>query len=115
LRHINYHAEETPAANKAPHTFHEDNQDKMSLMSAPPERPCDDIGAGLLLDEWLDRIPSTSTSAGVSSHYGEPKARALQFVTAAGFESDFRHCRSWWLCGMDSQAQPGNCVCRDRR
>jgi hypothetical protein len=57
------------------------------LMSAPPERPCDDIGAGLLLDEWLDRIPSTSTSAGVSSHYGEPKARALQFVTAAGFGS----------------------------
>jgi hypothetical protein len=32
---------------------------------------------------------------------------ALQFVTAAGFESDFRHCRSWWLCGIDSQAQPG--------
>jgi hypothetical protein len=40
---------------------------------------------------------------------------ALKFVTAAGFESDFRHCRSRWLSGIDSQAQPGNCACRDRR
>jgi hypothetical protein len=32
---------------------------------------------------------------------------ALQFVTAACFESDFRHCKSSYLSGMDSRAQPG--------
>ncbi|HEV2450648.1 MAG TPA: hypothetical protein VGS62_01820, partial [Streptosporangiaceae bacterium] len=39
--------------------------------------------AGLLLDEWLDRIPSPSTSAGVSFHYDEPKARAPQALLLA--------------------------------
>ncbi len=39
--------------------------------------------AGLLLDEWLDRIPSQDTSAGVSFHYNEPKARAPQVLVLA--------------------------------
>jgi hypothetical protein len=39
--------------------------------------------AGLLLDEWLDRIPSQETSAGVSFHYNEPKARAPQALLLA--------------------------------
>src|SRR5215472_17549947 len=39
--------------------------------------------AGLLLDEWLDRIPSPSTSAGVSFHYDEPKARAPEAMVLA--------------------------------
>jgi len=32
--------------------------------------------AGLLIDEWPERIPSTSENAAVAFHYEEPKARA---------------------------------------
>ena len=39
--------------------------------------------AGLLLDEWLDRIPATTTTTGVSFHYDEPKARAPQAMLLA--------------------------------
>lgn len=34
--------------------------------------------AGLLVDEWLERIPSTTETASVAFHYEEPKARAPQ-------------------------------------
>jgi hypothetical protein len=38
---------------------------------------------GLLVDEWLDRIPSTSEHAAVAFHYEEPKARAPQSLLLA--------------------------------
>lgn len=34
--------------------------------------------AGLLIDEWPERIPSTAETASVAFHYEEPKARAPQ-------------------------------------
>jgi hypothetical protein len=39
--------------------------------------------AGMLLDEWLDRIPAPTTSAGVAFHYDEPTARAPQALLLA--------------------------------
>jgi hypothetical protein len=39
--------------------------------------------AGMMLDEWLDRIPATTTSAGVAFHYAEPTARAPQALLLA--------------------------------
>ncbi len=39
--------------------------------------------AGLLVDEWLERIPATTTTAGLSFHYGEPRARAPQALLLA--------------------------------
>jgi hypothetical protein len=39
--------------------------------------------AGLLLDEWLDRIPATTTTAGLSFHYDEPTARPPQALLLA--------------------------------
>ena len=39
--------------------------------------------AGLMLDEWLDRIPAATTSAGVAFHYGEPTSRAPQALLLA--------------------------------
>ena len=39
--------------------------------------------AGLMLDEWLDRIPAATTSAGVSFHYAEPTSRAPQALLLA--------------------------------
>ena len=39
--------------------------------------------AGLLLDEWLDRIPAPATSAGLSFHYAEPTSRAPQALLLA--------------------------------
>jgi hypothetical protein len=39
--------------------------------------------AGLLLDQWLERIPSAAVTAGVSFHYEEPKARAPQAMLLA--------------------------------
>ena len=39
--------------------------------------------AGLLLDEWLDRIPSQATSTGVSFNYPEPMARTPQSLLLA--------------------------------
>src|SRR5262249_22577224 len=39
--------------------------------------------AGLMLDEWLDRIPATTTSTGVAFHYGEPTSRAPQALLLA--------------------------------
>jgi hypothetical protein len=38
------------------------------------QSPC----AGLLVDEWPERIPSTQENAAVAFHYEEPKARAPQ-------------------------------------
>jgi hypothetical protein len=39
--------------------------------------------AGLLIDEWLERIPADRTTAGVAFHYDEPKARAPQAMLLA--------------------------------
>jgi hypothetical protein len=39
--------------------------------------------AGLLLDEWLDRIPVQATSTGVSFNYPEPMARTPQALLLA--------------------------------
>jgi hypothetical protein len=39
--------------------------------------------AGLLVDEWLDRIPSATTTAGVAFHFDEPTARAPQSMLLA--------------------------------
>jgi hypothetical protein len=39
--------------------------------------------AGLLLDEWLDRIPGQATSTGVSFNYPEPMARTPQALLLA--------------------------------
>jgi hypothetical protein len=36
------------------------------------------VYAGLLVDEWLERIPSDTTTAGVAFHFDEPLARAPQ-------------------------------------
>jgi hypothetical protein len=41
---------------------------------APSQTPY----AGLLVDEWPERIPSTAETASVAFHYEEPKARAPQ-------------------------------------
>ena len=39
--------------------------------------------AGLMIDEWVERIPGSSQSAGVSFHYDEPKSRAPQSLLLA--------------------------------
>jgi hypothetical protein len=39
--------------------------------------------AGLLVDEWPERIPSTKQSAAVAFHYEEPKSRAPQALLLA--------------------------------
>jgi hypothetical protein len=39
--------------------------------------------AGLLVDEWPERIPSTQENAAVAFHYEEPKARAPQALLLA--------------------------------
>jgi hypothetical protein len=39
--------------------------------------------AGLLIDEWPERIPSTQENAAVAFHYEEPKARAPQALLLA--------------------------------
>ncbi|HEV3169664.1 MAG TPA: hypothetical protein VGZ32_04970, partial [Actinocrinis sp.] len=39
--------------------------------------------AGLLIDEWLERIPADSTTAGVAFHFDEPNARAPQAMLLA--------------------------------
>jgi hypothetical protein len=39
--------------------------------------------AGLLVDEWPERIPSTKETAAVAFHYEEPKARAPQALLLA--------------------------------
>jgi hypothetical protein len=39
--------------------------------------------AGLLIDEWLERIPAASTTAGVSFHFSEPNSRAPQAMLLA--------------------------------
>jgi len=39
--------------------------------------------AGLLVDEWPERIPSTAETAAVAFHYEEPKARAPQVCLLA--------------------------------
>jgi hypothetical protein len=39
--------------------------------------------AGLLVDEWLDRIPGDTTTSGVAFHYDEPTARAPQTLLLA--------------------------------
>ena len=38
---------------------------------------------GLLVDEWLERIPAASTTAGVSFHFSEPSSRAPQAMLLA--------------------------------
>ncbi|MFZ1925408.1 MAG: hypothetical protein WAU42_04605 [Solirubrobacteraceae bacterium] len=39
--------------------------------------------AGLLVDEWLDRIPAATSTSGVSFHYEEPTSRAPQAMLLA--------------------------------
>lgn len=39
--------------------------------------------AGLLVDEWPERIPTTKATAGLAFHYEEPKARAPQSLLLA--------------------------------
>jgi hypothetical protein len=39
--------------------------------------------AGLLVDEWLDRIPGDTTTSGIAFHYDEPMARAPQAMLLA--------------------------------
>jgi hypothetical protein len=39
--------------------------------------------AGLLLDEWIERIPTTQESASLAFHYDEPDARAPQSLLLA--------------------------------
>jgi hypothetical protein len=39
--------------------------------------------AGLLIDEWLERIPADATTAGVAFHFNEPNARAPQAMLLA--------------------------------
>ena len=39
--------------------------------------------AGLLVDEWLEQIPATKTTAGLSFHYDEPRTRAPQALLLA--------------------------------
>jgi hypothetical protein len=39
--------------------------------------------AGLIMDEWLERIPSAQETAAVAFHYEEPKARAPQSLLLA--------------------------------
>jgi hypothetical protein len=46
---------------------------------APSQTPY----AGLLVDEWPERIPSTAETASVVFHYEEPKARAPQVCLLA--------------------------------
>jgi hypothetical protein len=43
----------------------------------------DNSYAGLLIDEWPERIPSTQENAAVAFHYEEPKARAPQALLLA--------------------------------
>jgi hypothetical protein len=38
----------------------------------------DDVQAGMLIDEWLDKVPSTDERAAVAFHYEEPKSRPPQ-------------------------------------
>jgi hypothetical protein len=52
--------------------------------------------AGLLIDEWLDRIPSATTTSGVSFHYDEPTARAPQTLLLALCPDD----RPTWDLGL---------------
>jgi hypothetical protein len=42
-----------------------------------------DTYAGLMLDEWPERIPSTQETAAVAFHYEEPNARASQVLLLA--------------------------------
>jgi len=39
--------------------------------------------AGLLLDEWIERIPTTQETASLAFHYDEPDARAPQALLLA--------------------------------
>ena len=39
--------------------------------------------SGLVIDEWLERIPSTQEQASVAFHYNEPDARAPQSLLLA--------------------------------
>ena len=46
--------------------------------------------AGLMLDEFIDRIPSTATTAGLAFHFDEPDARAPQALLLAVCPDDRR-------------------------
>ncbi len=52
--------------------------------------------AGMMLDEWLDRIPSPTTAAGLSFHYDEPTSRAPQALLLAVCPDD----RKSWVIGL---------------
>lgn len=39
--------------------------------------------AGLLIDEWIERIPSDTTTAGIAFHFNEPNSRAPQAMLLA--------------------------------
>jgi hypothetical protein len=46
--------------------------------------------AGLMVDEFIDRIPSTATTAGLAFHFDEPDARAPQALLLAVCPDDRR-------------------------
>jgi hypothetical protein len=50
------------------------------------------LHSGLILDQWLERIPSTSETTAVAFHYTQPRARAPQSLLLA-VSPDQR--RSW--------------------
>ena len=52
--------------------------------------------SGLLIDEWLERIPAANSTAGVAFHYEEPNARAPQAMLLALCPDD----RANWDLGL---------------
>ena len=72
--------------------------------------------AGLLIDEWPERIPSLQENAAVAFHYEEPKARAPQALLLAvcpgqpghmGRRPDHRHSAGDAGAGQDSLCRSG--------
>jgi hypothetical protein len=49
--------------------------------------PADPL-AGLMLDEWTDRVPATDATTGVTFHYDQPSARAPQAILVAAPPDD---------------------------
>ena len=48
-----------------------------------PSSPAASAYAGLMIDQWLDRVPSPEERAAVAFHYEEPKARPPQSLLLA--------------------------------
>ena len=65
----------------AAHPFNQGRVAIEALASGDPATA--PVFAGVMLDEFLDRIPSPNTSAGVAFHFDEPDARAPQNLLLA--------------------------------